>query len=104
MSYKTSFFMIGRMSRMSRIRNKIDPTYEYINVEYKEDYECPICLDELYSKDENGEIRYVIKLKSCSHLFHEDCFKKYNKKICPMCRRDITKYEEKNDKDTCILL
>lgn len=99
MSYKTLFLIMNRIGR-----NSPDHTYDYIKVEYKEDYECPICLDELYdSKGDNGEIMYVIKLKACSHLFHEVCFKKYNKKICPMCRRDTTKYKDNKD-DNCIIL
>ena len=81
-------------------------TYDYINVEYKEDYECPICLDEFYSKKESGEIRQVIKIKVCSHLFHKDCFEIYNKKICPMCRRDITNITNITNyqKHNCIIL
>lgn len=44
---------------------------------------CPICLEEL----ENDKYFFITR---CNHKFHENCFKKKEKKLCPACRGTVS--------------
>lgn len=48
--------------------------------------DCSICLD-LLSKNED----YCLKIKKCSHIFHETCIVQWLSKntTCPICRYDL---------------
>jgi len=89
MNFSFSPSIISRNRRIPNInKNKVHdyiiPDHfikEFIELygKYQEDYkECPICLDNISSKD--------MKITRCGHFFHGSCLNQINKDECPTCR------------------
>ena len=66
----------------------------YINItKLDNDYECPICLDNITNGDKKEKIIQLI----CYHIYHEKCINRWvlhqennNQKVtCALCREDI---------------
>lgn len=55
-------------------------------VDIEEDYECPICLEEI--EEESG-----VMTKDCHHIFHRQCLKHWLQvnSTCPLCRLSLAK-------------
>lgn len=55
-------------------------------VELEEDYECPICLDEL-------DLESAVMTKDCHHVFHRQCLKHWLQvnSTCPLCRTSLAR-------------
>jgi len=57
-------------------------------------YQCPICFETInVSVSNNNTINPVnhwkIKIFYCGHFLCENCYLKYNKKYCPVCRKNL---------------
>lgn len=56
------------------------------------DFQCSICFD----TDEAQKTRQKYIKLECGHKFHKDCmydYTRFNDKLCPMCRRELTETE-----------
>mmetsp|Transcript_104981 Transcript_104981/g.146373 ORF Transcript_104981/g.146373 Transcript_104981/m.146373 type:complete len:358 (+) Transcript_104981:18-1091(+) len=55
-------------------------------VELEEDYECPICLEEL-------DLESAVMTKDCHHVFHRQCLKHWLQvnSTCPLCRTSLAR-------------
>ncbi|CAK9063497.1 unnamed protein product [Durusdinium trenchii] len=85
--------MLGAMLRRGLLRSRgaapvgclEDSTVPVVEVE--EDYECPICLEEV--DEESG-----VMTKECHHIFHRQCLKHWLQvnSTCPLCRLSLARH------------
>lgn len=55
-------------------------------MEIEEDYECPICLEEI-------DVEQGVMTKDCHHIFHRECLKHWLQvnSTCPLCRLSLAR-------------
>ena len=64
--------------------------YNFNRIILKDEFEndtCSICLDELYSDENQDEIIQI----RCNHMFHKKCLDEWirQKKTCPLCKVEL---------------
>lgn len=67
----------------SWISNKIQQKLFLLNAKRnKEEHCCCVCLEPITRVND-------ITITPCSHVFHNSCMRKWNRKTCPMCRSNL---------------
>jgi hypothetical protein len=74
----------------TQLQITLNDNYNFNRIILKDEFDndtCSICLDELYSNENQDEI---IQIK-CNHMFHKKCLDEWilQKKICPLCKVEL---------------
>ena len=64
---------------------------KYDPVLFKDNTECPVCLDDFESEAKDGENMVTPLPCSKHHVFHTTCIKKWlwKQDICPLCKKQV---------------